>query len=98
MATQTLKEQIEKLASLRHRLAVWEALFAHLDENFVGKDGRSAPKAILAPGSTTEKVPEETIEDVIQAIGDGPISELRSQITEIENRQVIVLGEAKAQS
>lgn len=92
----TLKEQLSKLTSLKHRLAVWEALHAHLDESFIGKDGKSATKAIRVPDCSVEVVPEETIEDVLQALGDGPISELREQIAEIENQQVVILGEAKA--
>ena len=93
----TLKEQLEKLTSLKHRLAVWEALHAHLDDTFVSKDGRGASKAIKAIGCPVERVPEETIEDVLQAIGDGPITELKAEIDEIEGQQVIVLGEVKTQ-
>jgi hypothetical protein len=77
-------------------LSVWEALYAHLDESFVGRDGKLATKAIRVPDCAEEVVPEETIEDVLQAIGDGPISELREQITEMENQHVVVLEEAKA--
>jgi len=92
----TLKEQLAQVNHLKHRLAVWEALHAHLDDSFIGKDGKSATKAIRVPDCAEEVVPEETIEDVLQAIGDGPISELREQISEIENQQVVILGEAKA--
>jgi hypothetical protein len=94
----TLKEQVEKLTALKHRLAVWEAAHAHLDEHFVAKDGRTAQKAIRVPNCSVEVVPEETVEDVLQAIGDGPIAELKAQIEEIENQQVVVLGEAKAKA
>lgn len=94
----TLKEQLEKLTNLKHRLAVWEAMHSHLDEQFVSKDGRGAQKAIRVPNCPVEVVPEETIEDVLQAIGEGPISELKAQIDEIENQEVVVLGEATAQA
>jgi hypothetical protein len=94
----TLKEQLNTLTSLKHRLAVWEALHDHLNENFISKDGQKATKAIRVPDSSVEVVPEETIEDVLQALGDGPISELQRQIAEIENRQVIILEEAKRKS
>ena len=94
----TLKEQLERLTALKHRLAVWEAIHHHLDENFVAKDGRGALKAIRVPDCQVEVVPEETIEDVLQAVGDGPIAELKAQIDEIENQQVVVLGEAKGQA
>ena len=94
----TLKEQMEKLTSLKHRLAVWEALHAYLDEEFAAKDGGGPQRAIKVPNCSVEVVPTETIEDVLQAIGDGPISDLREQISDIENQEVVILAEAKAQA
>jgi predicted Fe-Mo cluster-binding NifX family protein len=94
----TLKEQLERLTNLKHRLAVWEAVHAHLDEQFISKDGRKAQKAIKVPGCSVPVVPEETIEDVLQAVGDGPITELQGQIAEIENQEVVILGEVKAKA
>ena len=91
----TLKEQITLLTSLKHRLAVWEAMHSYLNDNFIGKDGQKATKAIRVPGSSVEVVMEETIEDVLQVLGDGPISELRAQIVEIENQRFVILEEAK---
>lgn len=87
----TFREQLDKLTSLKHRLAVWEAVYDHLDSTFVKKDGRGASKAIRVPNCIVEVVSEETIEDVLQAIGDGPIAELKEQITEIEEQPVVVL-------
>ena len=93
-----LRDQLEQLTKLKHRLAVWEAVHEMLDENFTTKDGRKAGKAIRVPNCPVEVVPEETVEDVLQAIGDGPITELRSQIVSIEDQEVVVLGEARAKA
>lgn len=84
----TLKEQLEELGSKRRRLAVWEMLHAHLDENFVPRDGGRAPKAIKLDDG--DLVPEDIIEDVIQALGDGPIATLKGEISAIENQEVVV--------
>jgi hypothetical protein len=88
----TLKEQMAQLVGLKHRLAVWEALAALMDDGFVSKDDRKASRAIRVPDCSIEVVPEDTIEDVIRTIGEGPIAELRDQISTIENQQVVVLG------
>lgn len=92
----TLKESTAELARLKQRLAVWEAIHILVDDKFISKDGRKAG-GIKVEG-TDDLVPEETIEDVLQAIGDGPIKELKDQIEEIENREVVVLGEAKVKA
>lgn len=94
----TIKETIEKLVTLKHKLAVWEALHAHLEEFFISKDGRAAQKAIKVNDCAVAIVPEDTIEDILQGIGDGPIKELRSEVEDIETQQVVILGEAKGQA
>jgi hypothetical protein len=91
----TLKEQIQELIKMKHRLAVWEAIYSLMDERFISKDGRKA-SAIRVPNCEVELVSEETIEAVLQAIGDGPIAEIQTQIDSIENQQIINIGEAKA--
>lgn len=91
----SLRERIDELTGLKNRLSVWEALTSYLDDNFVSKDGRKAPKAIRSPGAQEEVVPEEMIESVMQAIGEGPITELREQIAVIENSEVIISGGKK---
>ncbi len=91
----SFREQIDELMRLKHRLSVWETIAGYLDENFVSKDGRKAPKAIRSPGAPQEVVPEETIESVLQAIGEGPIAELTEQVNAIENQEVILSGGKK---
>ncbi len=91
----TLREQNEKLVLLKHRLGVWEAVRDFLDTEFVSKDtGRPAKKAVKVEDCLVEVVPEETVETIIQEIGEGPISDLRAQINTIENQEV-VLGKAE---
>jgi hypothetical protein len=84
----TLKEQIAQLTVSKHRLAVWEALHAYLDGNFVARDGSQAQKALKVPDCMVEVVPEDVIEQILQSIGDGPIKELRATIDAIENREI----------
>ena len=92
----TFKEQVEELAKLKQRLAVWEAIHFLVDEKFISKDGRKVSG--IKVQDTADLVPEDTIEDVLQAIGEGPISELKAQIEAIEDQQVVVLGESKIQA
>ena len=95
----TLKEQIEERTRLQHRLAIWEAIHALMSEKFLSKDGRPAPEGIRVPDCTIELVPEETIEDVLQNIGDGPIADIQSMIDKIDGQEVVVLdGEMKVQA
>ena len=91
----TLREQVEELNRKKHLLAVWEAIHSIIDEKFISKDGRKAG-AIKVPNCEIDLVSEETIESVLQTIGDGPIAELQAQIQSIENQQVIIVREAKA--
>lgn len=83
---------MNELVQLKHRLAVWEAMTTFLDDNFLSKDGRSAPKAIKVPDCLIELVPEDTIESVLLAVGEGPIAEIKALIDKIENQEVIILS------
>lgn len=91
---QTLKEANDGLNRRKHLLSVWEMLHDYLDKNFIGKDGREA-KAIRSPGAVPEIVSEDIIEEILSFIGDGPIAQLNSEITDIETQKVVVIREAK---
>lgn len=90
----TIKEHLDKLTDLKHRLAVWEALHEFLDDGgFVSKDeGRPASRAIQVPDCVVPVVPEETIESILQSIAEGPLQQLRDQISELENQTINVVG------
>lgn len=90
----TFKEQQKKLTDSQHKLAVWEFLYAHLDTNYISKDGRTVEKALRVPDCLVELVPEDAIEDILRFISDGPITEFRDAITDIEN-QVLDLGDTE---
>lgn len=94
---QTLKAANDSLNDRKHRLSVWEAVANWLDTNFVSKDGRTmrSGKGLRSPGATPDIVPEEVIEEILTFIGDGPISQLNTEITMLENQKVVVIGEAK---
>jgi hypothetical protein len=94
----TLKNQIDEMTRLQHRGAVWEAIHHLMSERFLSKDGRPAPEGIRVPNCAIELVPEEAIEDVLQTIAEGPITDIQAKIDEIESQEVIVLGEVKAQA
>jgi len=94
----TLKDQIEERTRLQHRLAIWEAIFHLMSSRFLSKDGRPAPEGIRVPNCTIELVPEETIEDVLQNIGEGPIAEIQTLIDQIEGQEVVVITDMKAQA
>jgi len=94
----TLKDQIEERTRLQHRLAIWEAIHHLMSEKFLSKDGRPAPEGIRVPNCSIELVPEETIEDVLQNIGEGPIADIRASLDQIDGQEVIVLGNMKAEA
>lgn len=93
----TLKETLDQLTGLKHRQAVWEAIYAYLEENFVARDSSPPKVAIRAPNCSVEVVPEEVIEDVLQHIGEEHIKELTDKITDIEDQEIVVL-DTKAQA
>ena len=87
----TFKEQQEALVRAQHELAVWEFLYAHLDEHYISKDGRAVEKGLKVPGCLVPMVQEDTIDDVLTAIGEEKVSLLRVRVEEIENQELVVL-------
>jgi hypothetical protein len=85
----TFKDQQKKLTDCQHKLAVWEFLYAHLDTNYISKDGRNVEKALRVPDCLVELVPEDAVEDILKFISEGPIAEFQGSIDAIENQ---VLG------
>lgn len=90
MAT-TFKEQQKALVHAQHRLAVWEFLYAHLDDNYIKKDGRGVGKALRVPGCMEDMVPEETIDEILVSISAEKILVLQKQVNDIENTELVVL-------
>lgn len=91
----TLKEQVEKLRALKRRLAIWEAMHHLMDDKFISKDGGSKVGGIREP-ETGDIISEDEIEDVLKAVAEGPILEIRAEIASLEDREVIILGDNKA--
>lgn len=89
MAT-TLKQQLEELTTLKHRLAVWEMLAAHLDDNFLSKDGRAAAKALRVTDCLVERVPEAVVEEIMMGLGEGSIASIKREIERIESQEIII--------
>lgn len=87
----TFKEQQDSLVKAQHELAVWEFLYAHLDEHYISKDGRVVEKGLRVPGCLIPMVPEETIDEVLTAIGAEKVSLLRARVEEIENQELVVI-------
>ena len=91
----TFKEQQESLVKTQHMLAIWEFLYAHLDDNYISKDGRNVEKALRVPGCTVDRVSEETIDEILTSISVDCISKLRAQVEAIENQELVVLDKEK---
>ena len=94
----TLKEQIEERTRLQHRLAVWEAIHSLMSEQFLTKDGRSTCTAIQVSDCPVGLVPEDTVEDVLQNIAEGPIAEIRSLLEQLESQEVVVYNDVKVKA
>lgn len=84
----TLRDHLQKLTSLKHRSAAWEAAFAYLDETFITKDGREA-KALRVPGCAEELVPESAIEEVLKVISDDYIKVLQREVEQLEKQNLV---------
>ena len=87
----TLKEQQALLVVSQHRLAVWEVLYHYLDTTYVPREGRQADKAIRVPDCIKPIVDEDTIEEILGQISDGPIKDLKKRIDDIENMEVVLI-------
>jgi hypothetical protein len=88
----SFKEQLERLTVLKHQLAVWELLHAHLDSNYVPRDAGGPQKAIRVSDCLVELVPPEVIEEVMQELTSGPMAELQEAIKKIESMDVDTKG------
>lgn len=87
----TFKEQQEILTSSQHQLAVWEALYRFLDENFVAHDGGQPKKAIATHDCLVQIVPEDVIENVLKTLAQDRIIPLQGAINSINNQEVVVM-------
>jgi hypothetical protein len=92
----SLKEQIVALTTAKHRLAVWEMLYSHLDGNYVPKDTGAAQKAIRVADCSPEIVPPEIVEEVLKELSEGPIKDLQGEITVMENQEITLKRKAGA--
>jgi hypothetical protein len=86
----TLKEQLAKRTYLQHRLAVYEAIYRWLDDNFIPRDGRTPAKALRVTDCLDEIVPEKAIEEVLQWLSSGPIAAFTNELSVLENSSIIV--------
>lgn len=97
----TLKEQLEKLKALKRRLAIWEAMHLLMDNKFIGKDGGKVGggkiSAIREP-DTGDVISEDEIEDVLKSLAEGPITEIRIEISSLESEEVILVDHNKKAS
>jgi len=87
----TLREQMDKRTAVQHKLAVLEYIYEYLDENFISRAGRTdGVKGIRVPDCLQELVPEDCIEEVMKDLSEGPISDLKKELHEIENQPMVV--------
>ncbi len=87
----TFKEQQKSLTNAQHSLAVWEAVYKFLDENFIAHDDPHPRKAIKANDCLVDVVTEDTIEDILQSIAKERIAPLQKIIDGIMGQEVVVL-------
>lgn len=85
----TYKRLQETLADLRDQLAIWEYLHDHVADVFVSKDNRP-PKKSLRADDSIRKISEAAFEEVMEAIGTGPIKELQGKIAALEEQAMII--------
>ncbi len=88
----TFKEQQEMLTTAQHQLAVWEALYKFIDENFIAHDGGNPKKAIAAHDCLVQVVPEDVLEGILQNLAKEKIEPLRGTIQQINNQEVVVMS------
>jgi hypothetical protein len=84
----TFKEHQKNLTNCQHQLAIWEFLYAHLDTNYISRDGRTVEKALRVSDCLVEIVPEDAVEEVLKFISEGPIKDYQERIEAIENQEI----------
>lgn len=87
----TFKEQQEALVKAQHELAIWEFLYAHLDEHYISKDGRTVEKGLKVPGCLVPLASEDTIDEVLTHIAEEKVSALQELVADIENQELVTI-------
>lgn len=87
----TFKEQQKMLTDAQHQLAVWEALYRFLDENFIARNGNTPKKAIMAHDCLIQVVPEDTLEEILKSLAQEKIAPLQQVINSINDQEVVVM-------
>lgn len=87
----TFKEQQRALTEAQHRLAVWEALYRFIDENFIPRDGGNPKKAIMAHDCLVPVVPEDILEDVLKDLTQEKIKPIQMTIQKINDQEMVVI-------
>ena len=88
----TFKEQQKMLTEAQHQLAVWEALYKFLDENFIARNGNTPKKAIMAHDCLVQVVPEDTLEEILRSLAQEKIAPLQQAIVDINNQEVVIMS------
>lgn len=88
----TFKEQQSMLTEAQHQLAVWEALYKFLDEQFISRNGNTPKKAIMAHDCLIQVVPEDILEEVLKSLAQEKIAPLQQTIDSINNQEVVVMS------
>jgi hypothetical protein len=91
-----IKGYVDRLRSLKRRLAIWEAMHHLMDDKFIGKDGSKGKVGGIREPETGDVIPENEIEDVLKTVAEGPISDIRAEIALLESSEVVILGANKA--
>ena len=88
----TFKEQQSILTEAQHQLAVWEALYRFLDENFIARNGNTPKKAIMAHDCLVQVVPEDTLEEILKSLAQEKITPLQQTIQSINDQAVVIMS------
>lgn len=87
----TFKEQQELLTQAQHQLAVWEAVYKFVDENFIARDGGNPKKAIVAHDCLVQIVSEDTLEEVLKDLAQDKILPLQKTIQSINEQDMVIM-------
>jgi len=79
------------LTQAQHELAVWEALYKFLDENFIARNGNSPKKAIQTHDCLVQIVQEDTFEEVLKTLTEEKILPLQQTIQSLNDQEVVVM-------
>ena len=84
----TVEEVLELVSKSQQKLAVWEHLINHLENNYMDTDSGDAPKRLSLDGCIEPVVTQSILNEVIEEISDSVMGPLQVEAAKLMQSEV----------